>query len=65
MACAFVFICTCTFLRRVRIVRPMIIEKRFGPLSIFQKASIIGIRLDYQIATLCVLLSIYILLKSK
>ncbi len=59
-----VFICSCVFLRRVRALKSIALQwKPFGPLSIFHKASVIGQRLSSFVATLCVILAIYVLVR--
>jgi hypothetical protein len=65
LSCVLIFICSCTHIRRVRALKPMINSalKQFGPLSIFHKASVIGIRLQVQIALLALIIAIYILLR--
>eukprot|EP01033_Poteriospumella_lacustris_P013078 gene13078-gene13961 len=62
VALVLVFICSCALIRRVRSVRGILSWRQFGPLSIFHKASVVGIRLKFQIALICVGLSIYLLI---
>ena len=58
-----IFICTCTFLRRVKALRGLTNEwKNFGPLSILHKASVVGFRLKVPVAVACTVLAGYILI---
>jgi hypothetical protein len=47
LSCVLVFICSCTLVRRVKVMQPVLssLVKQFGPLSIVHKASILGQRL--------------------
>lgn len=63
LACVIVFICSCALVKRVRAFRSIIGWKQFGPLSIFHKASVIGLRLKIQIAIACVVLGLYVLIR--
>lgn len=65
LSCVLVFICTCAHIRRVRALKSVINSalKQFGPLSIFHKASVIGLRLQFQISFCCIVLAIYILVR--
>lgn len=58
-----IFISSCALIRRVRSVRNILNWQNFGPLSIFHKAAIIGIRLKYQISLICCVLAFYILIR--
>lgn len=58
-----VFICSCALIRRVRSIRSILNWQHFGPLSIFHKASVIGIRLKHQIAIACVVLAVYVIVR--
>ncbi len=62
-AMVLVFICSCALIKRVRPIRGILTWRQFGPLSIFHKASVIGIRLKKQIAAACIVLAIYIIIK--
>jgi hypothetical protein len=64
-ACVLIFICTCVHLRRVKSLKQIINSyfKQFGPLSIFHKSSVLGIRLQIPIAIICITLSIYIIIR--
>ena len=58
-------ICSCVHFRRVKALKHMLMAaKNGGPLDIFYKASVIGIRFQVPIGALCALLGIYILLKN-
>jgi uncharacterized membrane protein len=63
LACALIFICTCAHIKRVKVLKPLINDqfRHFGPLSIFNKAAVIGIRLQVQIGISCIVLAIYML----
>lgn len=65
LSCVLIFICSCTHIRRVRALKPMVHSalKQYGPLSIFHKASVIGVRLQVPIALCCIAVAIYILLR--
>ena len=65
LSCVLIFICSCVHLRRVKALKPVINNalKQFGPLSIFHKASVIGIRLQVPIGVLCISLAVYIILR--
>ena len=65
LSCVLIFVCSCAHLRRVRALKPVINSalKQFGPLSIFHKASVIGIRLQVPISLSCIALAIYILIR--
>jgi len=59
-----IFICSCVHIRRVRALKFITLSwNQFGPLSIFHKASVIGIRLSPVVAVLCFALAVYILLR--
>ena len=61
LACVLIFICTCAHIKRIKVLRPLINWRQFGPLSIFSKAAVIGIRLQVQVGILCLILSFYML----
>ena len=65
VACVLIFICSCAHIRRVRALKPFIKSalKQFGPLSIFHKASVIGLRLQIPIGLACVIVALYILVR--
>ena len=57
-----IFICACTFLRRVKALRGITNEwQKLGPLSILHKASVVGFRLKIPVALACTVLAGYIL----
>lgn len=59
-----VFICSCVHIRRVRALKFITLTwNHYGPLSIFHKASVIGLRLSVVVALLCFSLAIYILVR--
>ena len=58
-------ICSCVHFRRVKALKHMLLSaKNGGPLDIFYKASVIGIRFQVPIGVFCMILGVYILLKS-
>jgi hypothetical protein len=58
-------ICSTVHFRRVKALKHMLLSaKNGGPLDIFYKASVIGIRFQVYIGIACVLLGMYILLKN-
>ncbi len=63
IALVLIFISSCALIRRVRSVRGILSWRQFGPLSIFHKASVVGIRLKYQISFICIGLAIYLLVR--
>ena len=65
LSCVLIFICSCAHLRRVKALKPLINNavKQFGPLSIFHKASVIGLRLQVPIGILCITVAIYIIVR--
>ena len=64
LSCILLFICSCVHFKRVKALKHFLeISKDKGPLSIFQKAAIVGIRLQYQIGIIAIILAIVILLK--
>ena len=65
ISCVLVFISTCVHIRRIRALKPIINSavKQFGPLSIFHKASVIGMRLQIPIGIICVVLGLFILIR--
>lgn len=65
ISCVLVFICSCAHIRRIRALKPIINSavKQFGPLSIFHKASVIGMRLQIPVGIICVTLALYILIR--
>jgi hypothetical protein len=60
-----VFIATCVHINRIKRLKQIFSTsfKRLGPLSIFHKASVIGIRLMYPISFLSMMLAIYIVVR--
>jgi hypothetical protein len=64
LCCIILFICSCVHFRRVKALKHILeMAKDKGPLSIFQKAAVIGVRLQYQIGILSIILAIVILAK--
>ena len=65
MALVFIIIASCVHVYRVKALKPILATafKRYGPLSIFHKASVVGIRLKWPISFLCMILSFYILIR--
>ena len=65
LSCVLIFICSCAHLRRVKALKPLINNavKQFGPLSIFHKASVIGLRLQVPIGILCITVAIYVIVR--
>ena len=63
LACILIFITSCVHFRRVKAFKELIMKKQFGPLSVFQKASVIGLRLQVQIGLICTALAFYILFR--
>jgi hypothetical protein len=64
MAVVLVFICSCVHIRRVRALKFITLSwNHYGPLSIFHKASVIGIRLSVSVASLCFALALYVVLR--
>ena len=61
LSCVLIFICSCALVKRVRAFKSLLNWKQFGPLSIFHKASVIGLRLKKQTAIACVVLALYML----
>jgi hypothetical protein len=58
-------ICSCVHFRRVKALKHMLLKaKQGGPLDIFYKASVIGIRFQLPIGIACMLLGLYILVKN-
>jgi hypothetical protein len=62
-ACILVFAISCVHVRRIRVLKRFVESKQYGPTSILHKASVIGIRLQLQIALLAAGLGFYILLR--
>ena len=62
LACVLIFVCTCAHIKRIKALKSIINWKQFGILSIFHKASVVGIRLNVQIGIACLILAIYMLI---
>lgn len=60
-----IFVASCVHVYRVKALKPILSTdfKQYGPLSIFHKASVVGIRLKWPISILCAALAIYILVR--
>jgi hypothetical protein len=64
LCCLILFVCSCVHFRRVKALKHILeIAKDKGPLSIFQKAAVIGVRFQYQIGFFAIVLAIVILVK--
>lgn len=64
LSCIILFICSCVHFKRIKALKYFIeVSKEHGPFSIFQKAAIVGIRLQYQIGIISIILAILILTK--
>lgn len=60
-----VFICSCAHVRRVKALRPLTTLTLTGPLSLFHKASVIGLRLKEAVGCICIFLGFYILFLKR
>ena len=59
-----IFICSCVHIRRVRALKFITSTwTHYGPLSIFHKASVIGIRLSLVVALLCFGVALCVILR--
>ena len=59
-----VFICSCVHIRRLRALKFITLTwNHYGPLSIFHKASVIGLRLSIVVGAACFALALYILIR--
>lgn len=63
LAVILIFLCTCTHIRRVKAIKPLVLAHPVGFWGIVYKASVIGIRLQMPIAVTSVLLAVYLLWK--
>lgn len=60
-----IFVASCVHVNRVKALKPILSTdlKLMGPLSIFHKASVVGIRLKWPISIFCAILAFYILIR--
>lgn len=64
ISCLILFICCCVHFKRIKALKHFLeMAKDKGPLSIFQKAAVVGVRLQYQIGFISIILAIIILIK--
>lgn len=63
IATVLIVIITCVHIKRITILKSYLNLREFGPLSIFNKAAVIGLRLQLQIGIICIALALYILIR--
>lgn len=63
LAVILLFICTCTHIRRVKALQPLVLEHQVGFWGIVYKASVIGIKLQIPVALLSIALAGFLLWK--
>lgn len=54
-------ICTCAYVRRIPKLKQFFLSEKKGIWGVFYKASVVGIRLHWLVAVVCVIMAFYIM----
>ena len=64
LSAALLFVCACSYLRRVPVLRRSLMRPREGPLGVLYKAALVGRRLHAAVSLACTGMAVYLLFIS-